>query len=289
MAFVGASSFVTRSVRARVCSVSAGNGYGIRRLNAGRAITRMMATAGATTTAVDLAALKDKLMKMFDDCPCEPIMVRLAWHDAGTYDKNEKTPGADASIRFNPEMAHGANNGLAWAVEKLEPLKAEFPGISYADLYQYASVVAIEHGGGPKIPFKTGRIDAKEEHCTPDGRLPDATKRMGHLRDVFYRMGLTDKDIVTLSGAHTYGRAHKDRSGFEGPWTHKPNVFDNAYFVEILKPDGDPDLLRLESDLALLDEPGTRELVELYAKDQDAFFKDYTESHVKLSELGWSL
>lgn len=24
-----------------------------------------------------------------------------------------------------------------------------------------------------------------------------------HLRDVFYRMGLTDKDIVALSGAHT--------------------------------------------------------------------------------------
>jgi L-ascorbate peroxidase len=26
---------------------------------------------------------------------------------------------------------------------------------------------------------------------------------VSHLRDVFYRMGLTDKDIVALSGAHT--------------------------------------------------------------------------------------
>lgn len=24
-----------------------------------------------------------------------------------------------------------------------------------------------------------------------------------HLRDIFYRMGLTDKDIVALSGGHT--------------------------------------------------------------------------------------
>lgn len=26
---------------------------------------------------------------------------------------------------------------------------------------------------------------------------------VSHLRDIFYRMGLTDKDIVALSGAHT--------------------------------------------------------------------------------------
>lgn len=38
----------------------------------------------------------------------------------------------------------------------------------------------------------------------PEGRLPDATKGCDHLRDVFTKqMGLSDKDIVALSGAHT--------------------------------------------------------------------------------------
>lgn len=68
--------------------------------------------------------------------------------------------------------------------------------------------------------------------CSPEGNLPDAepadngkyggpggtastedTTPGGHLRKVFYRMGLNDEEIVALSGAHTFGRAYKDRSG----------------------------------------------------------------------------
>lgn len=44
----------------------------------------------------------------------------------------------------------------------------------------------------------------------PDG-APDAAT---HLRNVFYRMGLSDQEIVVLSGAHTLGRAYPSRSGF---------------------------------------------------------------------------
>jgi len=37
----------------------------------------------------------------------------------------------------NPaEQAHGANAGLDIAVRLLEPVKEEFPILSYADLYQ---------------------------------------------------------------------------------------------------------------------------------------------------------
>lgn len=218
-----------------------------------------------------------------------PIMVRLAWHDAGTYDKDTKTGGPCASIRHEPEIKHDANAGLTIAMELLEPIKKDFPDVSYADLYQLASVQAIAFSGGPKIPFRFGRKDAtKEMKPTPADRLPDADQRMPHLRDVFYRMGMNDSEIVALSGAHTLGRAHADRSGKDGPWTKVPIVFDNTYFVEILKEKPDPALLRMESDLALLDDPDTKSLVEKYAADQDAFFADYSKAHVKLSELGVS-
>lgn len=37
----------------------------------------------------------------------------------------------------NPaELAHGANNGLDIAVRLLEPIKEQFPIISFADFYQ---------------------------------------------------------------------------------------------------------------------------------------------------------
>lgn len=31
--------------------------------------------------------------------------------------------------------------------------------------------------------------------------------------------------------ALTQGRCHKERSGYEGPWTANPLIFDNSYFT----------------------------------------------------------
>lgn len=212
-------------------------------------------------------------------------MLRLAWHDAGTYDVNTKTGGPNGSIRNEEEFSHGSNNGLKIAIDFCEEIKSKHPRITYADLYQLAGVVAVEVTGGPTVDFVPGRKDSK---ISPkEGRLPNATKGAPHLRDIFYRMGLSDKDIVALSGGHTLGKAHADRSGFDGPWTRDPLKFDNSYFVELLKGESEG-LLKLPTDIALLDDPAFRPYVELYAKDEDAFFNDYAISHKKLSELGFT-
>ncbi|CDY71696.1 BnaAnng38510D, partial [Brassica napus] len=193
------------------------------------------------------------------------------------------------------ELADDANKGLDIAVRLLEPIKDLFPILSYADFYQLAGVVAVEITGGPEIPFHPGRLDKVEP--PPEGRLPQATKGVDHLREVFGRMGLNDKDIVALSGGHTLvllaltivlhflGRCHKERSGFEGPWTQNPLIFDNSYFKELLSGEKQG-LLQLPTDKALLEDPIFRPLVERYAADEDAFCEDYTKAHLKLSELG---
>ncbi|CAJ1930477.1 unnamed protein product [Sphenostylis stenocarpa] len=215
---------------------------------------------------------------------CAPLMLRLAWHDAGTYDVKTRTGGPTGSIRTARELFHAANKGLETAVVFCEEVKAKHPNISYADLYQLAGVVAVEITGGPTIDFVPGRKDSLESPA--EGRLPDAKQGASHLREIFYRMGLGDKDIVALSGGHTLGKAHRDRSSFEGQWTKNPLKFDNSYFVELLKGES-TDLLKLPTDKALVEDPIFRKYVELYAKNEDVFFSDYATSHKKLSELGF--
>ncbi|CAI0471564.1 unnamed protein product, partial [Linum tenue] len=179
-----------------------------------------------------VAKCKRKLRGLVAEKHCAPIVLRLAWHSAGTFDVETKTGGPFGTIRHGDELAHEANSGLDIAVGLLEPIKAQFPILTYADFYQLAGVVAVEITGGPEIPFHPGRPDKSEP--PPEGRLPQATQGPAHLRDVFYRMGLCDKDIVALSGGHTLGRCHKERSGFEGPWTSNPLIFDNSYFRQDL-------------------------------------------------------
>ena len=229
---------------------------------------------------------KKKLRGFIAEKKCAPLMLRIAWHSAGTFDVGSKTGGPFGTMRHKAELAHGANNGLDIAVRLLEPIKEQFSILSYADFYQLAGVVAVEVTGGPEVPFHPGREDKSEPPV--EGRLPDATKGSDHLRDVFVKqMGLSDKDIVALSGGHTLGRCHKERSGFEGAWTTNPLIFDNTYFTELLSGEKE-ELIQLPSDKALLSDPAFRPLVEKYAADEDAFFADYAEAHMKLSELGFA-
>ncbi|OAY51691.1 L-ascorbate peroxidase, cytosolic isoform X2 [Manihot esculenta] len=234
--------------------------------------------------AIDKA--RRKLRGFIAEKGCAPLMLRIAWHSAGTYDVKTNTGGPFGTMRHAAEQGHAANNGLDIAVRLLEPIKEQFPILSYADFYQLAGVVAVEITGGPDIPFHPGREDKPEP--PPEGRLPNATKGADHLREVFGKtMGLTDKDIVVLSGGHTLGRCHKERSGFEGPWTPNPLIFDNSFF-QVLLDEPTEDLLQLPTDSVLVTDPVFRPYVEKYAADEEAFFADYAESHMKLSELGFA-
>jgi len=238
----------------------------------------------------------------YDDGSYGPILVRLAWHAAGTFDAKTNTGGSNGStMRFGPEAGHGANRGLEVARQVLEPIKKRHPNISYSDLWTLASVVAIEEMGGPQIPWRPGRVDHPDEsHCPPDGRLPDAAQGHEHVRDIFYRMGFNDQEIVALVGAHALGRCHVDRSGFDGPWTRSPITFSNAYFRELKEntwtkrnwngpvqyQDQTGDLMMLPADMALLWDPNFRKYVNLYAEDEDKFFHDFAKAYSKLLELG---
>lgn len=256
----------------------------------------------------------------YDGATPGPVFVRLAWHSAGTFCKSTRTGGSGgATMRFEPEVSWGANAGLAYAQSLLEPVKKKFPDVSYADLWILAACVAIEEMGGNKVPFTPGRVDKKSGADCPswegathkDGRLPGADmgcpmKTATHLRYIFNRMGFNDQEIVALSGAHGLGACHTDRSGFWGPWTRAPTTISNEYFRELVentwtiktthkgKPwtgpmqyeDPTGDLMMLPSDIVLTQDKEFRKWVDIYAKDDNKFQRDFAQVCGKLFALG---
>jgi cytochrome c peroxidase len=67
----------------------------------------------------------------YDDGSYGPVLLRLAWHASGTYDKETGTGGSNgATMRFAPEAGHGANAGLKAARDFLEPVKGKQPAFS---------------------------------------------------------------------------------------------------------------------------------------------------------------
>jgi L-ascorbate peroxidase len=163
-------------------------------------------------------------------------MLRLAFSDAGTFDKNIREwpamGGANGSIRFEGELSQSVNAGLSKAIALLQPVKTRNPTVSWADLIQMAGAKAVEIAGGPRIPMKYGRVDAtieKDHNRTKHSSMgicqaaklpcanppyPDGSHSAEfHIRNVFYRMGFSSREVVALCGAHTIGRAFKDRSG----------------------------------------------------------------------------
>lgn len=244
-----------------------------------------------------------------------PTFVRLAWHAAGSYSKADNSGGSNgATMRFNPESNWGGNAGLGMSRRLLEPLKAKYPTISIADIWTFAGKVAVEEMGGPVIPWKPGRTDAYDgSKCVAEGRLPNADagdvkgpKTIQHIRDIFYRMGFNDQEIVALSGAHALGRCHVDNSGYWGPWTNAETTFSNEYFRLLIeekwtikkthkgKPWNGPtqfedktgNLMMLPSDMGLIEDPEFKKWVEIYAKDEEKFFADFSAAFSKLLALG---
>lgn len=279
--------------------------------NAASALTSgqaVKAKASFTPTREDYQKVYNRIAKLldeageYDDGSYGPVILRLAWHSSGTYDKETNSGGSNyATMRFAPESLHDANAGLKVARELMEKIKEEYPWISYGDLWTLGGVAAIQEMAGPKIPWRPGRVDGFEQHVTPDGRLPDASQGADHLRNIFYRMGFNDQEIVALSGAHALGRCHRDRSGFEGPWTFSPTTLTNDFYkllfeeTWVWKKWGGPkqledkktkSLMMLPTDYVLTQDKSFKKYAKSYANSEEVWFKDFSAALSKLFELG---
>lgn len=131
-------------------------------------------------------------------------------------------------------------------------------GMSRADFYALASVVAVRVASNqqdcrqlrlppgcdpprPDITIRYGRMDcATSPNSTADSGFPDAHGDLDHVMEIFRNgMGLTERQVVALIGAHTLGMTTPRNSGFQGPWAPPTNRFDNAFFRTLVSNNSD--------------------------------------------------
>src|SRR5438132_6550893 len=127
-----------------------------------------------------------------------PAHLRLAFHDAGTYDERTRTGGAHGTVHLVEELQRLDNAGWGHACfELLAEARARFPSLSWADLIAVGGAAAVQKCGGPVIPVGLGRTDSSVP--APPHRLPGGYEGAFLLKAIFARMGLGTRDLVLLS------------------------------------------------------------------------------------------
>ncbi|MEU3660196.1 catalase/peroxidase HPI [Streptomyces sp. NPDC032940] len=197
--------------------------------------------------SLDLAAVKRDIAEVLttsqDWWPADfgnygPLMIRMAWHSAGTYRISDGRGGAGAGQqRFAPLNSWPDNGNLDKARRLLWPVKKKYgQSISWADLLVLTGNVALETMGFETFGFAGGRADvweAEEDvywgpettwlddrrytgdrelenplgavqmgliYVNPEGPNgnPDPIAAARDIRETFRRMAMNDEETVAL-------------------------------------------------------------------------------------------
>ncbi|WP_328826603.1 catalase/peroxidase HPI [Streptomyces sp. NBC_00252] len=197
--------------------------------------------------ALDLAAVKQDIAEVLttsqDWWPADfgnygPLMIRMAWHSAGTYRISDgRGGGGRGQQRFAPLNSWPDNGNLDKARRLLWPVKKKYgQSISWADLLILTGNVALETMGFETFGFAGGRADVWEadedvywgpettwlddQRYTGDRELenplgavqmgliyvnpegpngnPDPLAAARDIRETFRRMAMNDEETVAL-------------------------------------------------------------------------------------------
>uniref|UniRef100_A0A7C9A0C6 Peroxidase n=1 Tax=Opuntia streptacantha TaxID=393608 RepID=A0A7C9A0C6_OPUST len=249
-------------------------------------------------------------------------LVRLHFHDCFVR-------GCDASVLLDStpsntaEKDAPANNPSLRGFDVIDNAKARLeamcPGVvSCADIVAYAARDAVEMAGGFGYDIPAGRRDGSVSIASDTVRnLPPAFGDVDLLTKIFASKGLTQEEMVILSGAHTIGRAHCtsfsnrlysfDSTSGQDPSMNpayaaqlqqqcpqgdsgasiivpmdplSPFLMDTGYYNNILANRG-----LFTSDQTLLSDANTASQVNQYAINPFLWQKDFADAMVKMGQI----
>ncbi|KAL0458862.1 UNVERIFIED_CONTAM: Peroxidase 4 [Sesamum latifolium] len=244
-------------------------------------------------------------------------LLRLHFHDCFVQ-------GCDGSIllddtsSFTGEKTAGPNNNSVRGFKVVDDIKSKVESVcpnvvSCADILAIAARDSVVLLGGPTWDVKVGRRDSKTASLSAanSGVIPPPTSTLSNLVNRFQARGLSTKDMVVLSGAHTIGQARctlfRDRVYNEtnidtsfartrqtncprnsgsgdnnlAPLDLKsPTFFDNSYYKNLINKKG-----LLHSDQVLYNGGSTDSLIESYSKNPEAYNDDFVAAMIKMGDI----
>ncbi|BAU02010.1 Peroxidase 12 [Vigna angularis] len=256
--------------------------------------------------------VRNHLKKVFkNDNGQAPALLRIFFHDCFVQ-------GCDGSVLLDGspgERDQPANGGIrSEALETIDDLRALVHKdcgriVSCADITVLAARDAVSLTGGPDYAVPLGRRDGVSFSTTGTRDLPKPFNTTGATLDAFAAKSFDATDVVALSGAHTYGRAHcstffnrlspldpimdktlakqlqstcpnADSDNTANLDIRTPTVFDNKYYLDLMNRQG-----VFTSDQDLFSDKRTKGLVNAFAVNQTLFFEKFVDAVVRLSQL----
>ncbi|PWA43766.1 hypothetical protein CTI12_AA531910 [Artemisia annua] len=244
-------------------------------------------------------------------------LLRLHFHDCFVN-------GCDGSVllddtpSFTGEKTAGPNANSARGFNVIDAVKSKVeeacPGVvSCADVLAITALESVVALGGPAWRIKLGRRDSRTASLSAanSGVIPSPSSTLSNLINRFQAQGLSVKDLVALSGAHTIGQArcttfrarvHND-SNIDTSFARSrqsncplptglgdnnlapldvksPAYFDNSYFRNLINEKG---LLR--SDQQLHSGGATDFFVEQYSRNPERFHEDFAAAMIKMGDI----
>ncbi|GIL55344.1 hypothetical protein Vafri_10884 [Volvox africanus] len=254
-----------------------------------KAITKALRTASSALPA-DMVGGKPYYGALF---------ATLAWQCASNFRQTDYTGGCNgARIRFSPQKDWPQNVAMDSVLAVLEPIKASFPGLTYADLIVQAGSTALTNAKARKLKFCSGRSDASPDETPFPFQPPRVfSNKLVQLKDNAQVMGLTSREMVALQ-ARLRSPSQQRRLGYSGSWTDNPSLLTNEYFKVLLNNDwvnvtsaagqlemkavGTEGVYMMPTDLAVKWDPVFATIAQEFATDANAFLEAFAAGWNKL-------
>ncbi|XP_059073866.1 cationic peroxidase 1-like isoform X1 [Cryptomeria japonica] len=241
-------------------------------------------------------------------------LVRLHFHDCFVNGRDGSIL-LDDSANITGEKSAGPNNNSVRGFDVIDTIKTQLEAactgiVSCADILAIAARDSVVELGGPTWRVQLGRRDSRNASLRgANSQIPAPTSNLSALISSFSNKGLSTKDMIALSGAHTIGQARC--TTFKGHIYNETNinstfatsvkancpstggdnnlspldvqtatVFDNKYYINLKSQKG-----LLHSYQELFNGGSADSQVTTYSNKRNTFFRDFAAAMVNMGNI----